>query len=58
MASDHTPAVVRSVAAAMLALSWVTVSLRVYVRTRLIKAFGSDDWLAVATLASSPRSGA
>jgi len=35
----------------MLALSWVTVSLRVYVRTRLIKAFGSDDWLAVATLA-------
>jgi len=42
----------QNVAAAMLALSWVAVILRIYVRAWVIKAFGSDDWLAVATLVS------
>lgn len=31
-------------------LSWIAVSLRVYVRGVLIKSFGWDDWLMLATL--------
>jgi len=33
-----------------LALSWICVALRVYVRAGLIKAFGLDDWCMVGTL--------
>ena len=33
-----------------LALSWICVALRVYVRAGLINAFGIDDWCMVATL--------
>jgi hypothetical protein len=42
----------QNVTTAMLALAWVAVILRVYVRVGLVKAFGADDWLAVATLVS------
>lgn len=27
-----------------LILTWIAVVLRIYVRTRLIRAFGGDDW--------------
>ena len=43
---------VAAVAILFLTLSWVAVSLRVYVRTMLMKSFGMDDWLAVASLVS------
>jgi hypothetical protein len=48
-AEDRGPAVV-AVVGIMLGLSWITVSLRCYVRGVMIKSFGLDDWLAVATL--------
>jgi hypothetical protein len=51
MAVDQ-PELLMSVASVMLALSWTFVLLRVYVRTWTVKAFGADDWLAVASLAS------
>jgi hypothetical protein len=38
---------VAAVAILFLALSWVAVSLRCYVRTVMMKSFGADDWLAV-----------
>ena len=37
----------------LLALSWITVPLRVYVRARMIKWFAIDDWMAVVTLVSN-----
>ncbi|KAF1814766.1 hypothetical protein P152DRAFT_391370 [Eremomyces bilateralis CBS 781.70] len=33
-----------------LALTWISVSLRCYVRLRIVRLFALDDWLAVATL--------
>lgn len=51
MAEDRGPQVA-AVAILFLTLSWVAVSLRVYVRTILMKNFGLDDWLAVASLVS------
>lgn len=30
-------------------LSWLTVSLRVYVRAGMLKSFGIDDWLMVVS---------
>ena len=36
-----------SVFAAFLALTTVIVALRVYVRAKLVKNFGADDWTAV-----------
>ncbi|KAL1305796.1 hypothetical protein AAFC00_003960 [Neodothiora populina] len=38
------------VAATFVALSWVSVSLRVYVRAFMIHAFGPDDWIMLLTL--------
>lgn len=32
-------------AASLLALSWVTVGLRIYTRAVLMKSFMADDWL-------------
>lgn len=49
--SDH-PGTLRNVTAAMLALSWIAVMFRVYVRAWMIKAFGADDCFSVATLVS------
>lgn len=40
-----------AVASLFLALSWIAVSLRVYVRGFQIRgAFGRDDWLMLVTL--------
>lgn len=51
MAEDRGPQVA-AVAIPFLALSWVAVSLRCYVRAVMMKSFGADDWLAVASLVS------
>jgi hypothetical protein len=51
MAEDRGPQVA-AVAISFLVLSWVAVSLRVFVRSFMVKNFGMDDWLAVATLVS------
>jgi hypothetical protein len=51
MAEDRGPQVA-AVAILFLALSWVAVSLRCYVRTVMMKSFGADDWLAVVSLVS------
>ena len=40
----------------MLSLSILTVVLRVYVRTRIVKAFGWDDFFMVCALVSYGRS--
>lgn len=37
-----------------LTLPWIAVSLRCYVRTCIMKSFGSDDWLSVASLVRFP----
>lgn len=34
-------------------LTWLTVSLRVYVRAIMLKAWGWDDWTMLATLVST-----
>jgi hypothetical protein len=49
MAVDQ-PDLIGSIAAALLAYSWLCVILRVYVRSWVVKAFGADDWFAVASL--------
>lgn len=55
MAGYDDPNVVRSVAAAMLALAWIAVILRTYVRAWMVKAIGLDDYFAIATLVSYSR---
>jgi len=35
-----------------LALSWITVGLRCWVRIKLVKAFAIDDWFCLITLVS------
>lgn len=40
------------VAAVLLAACWITVGLRVYVRTVLIHGMGWDDWVMLVTLVS------
>lgn len=37
------------VAAVFLTVSWLVVSLRVWVRGYMIRSFGADDWLMIAT---------
>jgi len=39
-----------------LALSWITVALRCWVRIKLVKAFAIDDWLCLVTLVSQSAS--
>jgi hypothetical protein len=34
----------------LLAVTWISVILRIYVRFWIIKAFGADDWLIIAAL--------
>lgn len=41
-----------AVAILFLVLTWVVVSLRIYVRAILMKAFGKDDYLMVVSLVS------
>jgi hypothetical protein len=50
MAIENRGPQVEAVAIAFLALSWVTISLRCYVRLFMKKLFRIDDWLAVVSL--------
>lgn len=50
MAAEDRGPQVAAVAILFLTLSWVAVSLRCYVRTIMMKSFGADDSLAVASL--------
>ena len=38
-----------AVAVVCLSLSWIVVSLRIYVRGFMIRSFGWDDWLMLIT---------
>lgn len=42
----------QAVCSTMVSLSFVSVLLRVYTRTRIVKAFGWDDFFMVAALVS------
>jgi len=46
---SRAPAVV-GVTTAALVISLITTALRCFVRFRLVKAFGPDDWLMVAAM--------
>jgi len=48
--SDYRGPDIKAVAILFLTLTWISVSLRCYVRVFLTKLFRIDDWLAVATL--------
>lgn len=50
MAGEYRGDKVAEVTILFLALTWVAVSLRVYVRAIMTKSFGVDDWLAVLSL--------
>jgi hypothetical protein len=50
MANGERGADIKAVAILFLTLSWISVSLRCYVRLFIKKIFRVDDWLAVATL--------
>ena len=52
MAAEDRGPQLAAVAILFLTLAWIFVSLRCYVRTVMIKSFGIDDWLAVASLVS------
>jgi len=39
-----------AVMAVLLSLAWISMTLRGYVRLRMLRSFGLDDWLAVAAL--------
>jgi hypothetical protein len=41
---------VTGVACASLALPWIAVFLRFYVRTRIQRFFGPEDWLTVVSM--------
>jgi len=34
-------------------LSWLTVSLRIYVRAALLRTWGKDDWAMLTTVVSN-----
>jgi hypothetical protein len=50
MAIENRGPQVEAVAIAFLVLSWVTISVRCYVRLFIKKLFMVDDWLAVVSL--------
>jgi hypothetical protein len=52
MAAEDRGPQLAAVAILFLTLAWIFVSLRCYVRIVMIKSFGIDDWLAVASLVS------
>lgn len=54
MAAENRGPQVEGVAILFLILSWIFVAMRVYVRAVLMKGFGTDDWLAIAALVSTP----
>ena len=37
---------------AFLVIDWITVTLRCFVRVRIVRSFGLDDWLIVISLVS------
>lgn len=41
---------VAGVAAAFLSMCWIAIGLRVYCRLAIVKSFGIDDYLAVASM--------
>ena len=41
------PRVIIGVSGLFLALSWIAVSMRIYVRAVMLRCFGLDDWLMV-----------
>lgn len=41
-----------AISVAFLAISWTSVTLRVFVRAFMIRAFGWDDWVMLVTLVS------
>src|SRR5207248_5809834 len=43
-----------ALSSSFLALAWITVLARCWVRLRFVKSFGLDDWLMVAALVCSP----
>ena len=50
MADDFRGPDIKAVAILFLTLSWISVTLRCYVRVFMTKLFRIDDWLALATL--------
>lgn len=50
MAAEDRGPEIAAVAILFLTLTLISVGLRCYVRTVLIKSFGLDDWFAVASL--------
>lgn len=53
MAKENRGPEVEAVAILFLTLAWIFVILRCYVRTILMKSFGTDDWLAIVALVSN-----
>jgi hypothetical protein len=49
MVDSHSEAIVTATSV-FLALSLVTVGLRCFVRARIVRAFGLDDWTMVAAM--------
>lgn len=50
MAIENQGPQVEAVAILFLALAWITVGLRCYVKIFMTKLFKIDDWLALASL--------
>jgi len=50
MAKENRGPEVEVVAILFLILTWISVSLRCYVRALMMKSFGMDDWLAIVAL--------
>lgn len=44
---------ITGVATMSLSLTWISVSLRFYVRIRLLKFIGREDWLTFAAMVGS-----
>lgn len=53
MVEDRGPRL-RNITAVFLALAIFSTALRCYVRARIVKWFGLDDWLMVAALVRFP----
>lgn len=54
MSRDDRSREVLAVATLFFVLTWVTVGLRAYVRARLMKTWGTDDWYMVGAQVCRP----
>lgn len=54
MTTDNRAPEFQAVLGLFLPLCLITVMLRCYVRIRLVKSFGLDDWFAVITMVKPP----